>query len=235
MEANDNQDASKRKQSAFTIMNNVRDHCKQSDAKKVLMYSIALYANADGKCWPGNRVLANAINKSQRTVKRMLKELAADGELEILTPGGGHQKRVICLTRYVAIAPEMPIGGGDTQDVTGGVTPLHRQTLHNNHREQPVPKKNTFKVRYTHGAQTTSKNGEVFEGKEKGSHGKNGLQDNSGILRPEKRGAKIPSGQRNKIINRLNERKVAICRDASLTPGERERELDKLNQTLQKL
>jgi hypothetical protein len=117
---NESKEPSKRKQSAFTVMNNVRDHCKQPDAKKVLMFSLALYCNADGTCHPGNRTLAKAINKSQRTVKRMVKELAADGELEILTTGGGDQKREIRLTRYVAMAPGMPLGGGDTLDVTGG-------------------------------------------------------------------------------------------------------------------
>jgi hypothetical protein len=102
------------KRSAFTIMSNIRDHCKQSDAKKVLMFSIALYCDSDGLCFPGNRLLAKAMNKSERTVKRMLKELKADGELEILRPGiGRSQQRVIRLTRYAAIAPEMPLGKGD--------------------------------------------------------------------------------------------------------------------------
>ena len=134
------------KRSAFTIMSNVRDNCKQPPSKKLLVLVIASYCDPDGLCFPGNRLLAKAINKSPRTVKRMLKELAADGELEILTTGGGDQKREICLTRYAAIAPEMPLGGGDTQMSRGGdtqmsrgvVTPLHRQTVHNSHKEQPI-------------------------------------------------------------------------------------------------
>ena len=142
------------RRSAFTIMSNVRDNCEQSASKKLLMLVIASYCDADGRCFPGNRLLAKAMNKSQRTVKRMIKELVAEGELEILTTGGGDQKRIIRLTRYVAIAPEMPLGGGDQAMTRGGdqamtrggdqamtrgvVTPLHRQTVHNSHKEQPI-------------------------------------------------------------------------------------------------
>jgi hypothetical protein len=124
METNNQHDEKQEgKRSAFTTMNNIRDNCKQPDAKKVLMFSIALYANADGICYPSNETLSTVTRKSRRTVQRMLKELVADGELEILTTGGG-QKRIVRLTRYVAVAPEMPLGGGVTAMTRGGVSKL---------------------------------------------------------------------------------------------------------------
>jgi len=89
----------------------------------------------------------------------MLKELAADGELEILTHGGGDQQRVVRLRRYAAVARNATRGGNtamsrgvvtprmsrssDSKDVTGVVTSRHRQNVHNSHItaiEQPINK-----------------------------------------------------------------------------------------------
>ena len=140
---NSNHDESKQeKRKFFSVVMNVREHCKQPVSKKFLMLVIASYCDSAGVCWPGNRLLAKVTNQSPRTVKRMVNELAAEGELEILTRGGGDQKRVIRLTRYRAMAPDMPLGGGDTAISpgwcqsydTGVVTPLHRQTVHNSHK-----------------------------------------------------------------------------------------------------
>jgi Helix-turn-helix domain len=145
------------KRSAFTIMNNIRDHCDQPSEKKVLMFSIGLYANADGTCYPSNETLAIATRKSSRTVQRMLSELRADGELEILTPGIGRaQKRIIRLTKYVAISPEMPLGGGDIKGDTAmsclNTTRLLGKTSCNNHR-------NSQKKRTHHSLRSASLNG----------------------------------------------------------------------------
>ncbi len=49
------------KRNAFTVMNNVRDNCKQPDGKKLLMMVLATYSNGDGLCFPGNLALADAI------------------------------------------------------------------------------------------------------------------------------------------------------------------------------
>src|SRR5437762_11929008 len=104
MEPNDsNGEKQPRKRSAFTIMNNVRDNCKQPASKKVLMFVLATYCNGDGICYPGNETLARATCVSGRTVKRLLRGLVADGEVEILAPGiGRDKKRILCLRRYAA-------------------------------------------------------------------------------------------------------------------------------------
>jgi pyocin large subunit-like protein len=84
-------------------MSNVRDNCDQSDAKKLLLLILATYCDRDGICYPSNETLARVTRKKRRTVQRMLKDLAAEGELEILESGRGrNQKRILHLKRYVA-------------------------------------------------------------------------------------------------------------------------------------
>jgi hypothetical protein len=123
-------------------MNNIRDFCDQSDAKKLLMMVLATYSNGDGLCFPGNLALADAMNKSGRTVKRMLKELKADGELEILRPGIGRgQKRIIRLTRYAAIKGDkaMTPKGDKAMTRLNGTRSLGKaaRNIHDNIHEQP--------------------------------------------------------------------------------------------------
>jgi hypothetical protein len=56
------------KQTAFDIAKNIRDDCEQPDAKARLMFTLATFCCAEGQCWPGNRELARAMRKSQRTI-----------------------------------------------------------------------------------------------------------------------------------------------------------------------
>jgi hypothetical protein len=141
MQPNSYNDGSKpRTKNAFTLMNNVRDHCEQSDAKKLLLLVLATYCNGDGICYPSNKKLSNVTRKSRRTVQRMLKELAADGELEILSHGGGQTKRVLCLVRYAEDGDTQMSRGGDTQMSRGVVTPhgaKRARTDIDNNQEQP--------------------------------------------------------------------------------------------------
>jgi len=89
------------KKSAFSLMNSVRDHCEQSAMNKFLLLVIATYCDGNGFCYPSNEKLAKAIGKSTRSIRRMLRQLEADGELEIISPGIGRDtKRIISLTRY---------------------------------------------------------------------------------------------------------------------------------------
>src|SRR5262245_45432196 len=86
--------AEMKKRTAFAIINNVRDRCAQGFARKNLMFTLATYCSADGMCWPGNRELARVMRSSERTIQRMLKKLAKDGELEIPdNQHGGRGKR----------------------------------------------------------------------------------------------------------------------------------------------
>src|SRR5438045_3495036 len=96
-----------RKRTAFTIMNNIRDHCQQPPIKKLLMLVLATYANEKGLCYPSNDRLVKAISTSKRTLQRMLKELITAGEIELVSKGKGgrRQLRVLRLTRYVENEP----------------------------------------------------------------------------------------------------------------------------------
>jgi Helix-turn-helix domain len=141
MDANDSQNEKQlRKPNAFTVIKNVRDMCELSDAKKILMFTLATYCNPDGICYPGNRVLALATRKSERTIQRMLKELEADGEVEILTPGIGRgKKRILRLKRY---APKTEQIRSVLEKADKALSPLNTtrslgKTSGNNHSEQP--------------------------------------------------------------------------------------------------
>ena len=98
---------------AFTVINNVRDHCQQPDVKRWLLLILATYCDRKGICWPSNRKLMRVTGKSERTIQRMLKELEAVGELKVLSSGAGHkQKRILSLSRYakpvIAMTPLNP-------------------------------------------------------------------------------------------------------------------------------
>jgi hypothetical protein len=132
------------KRTAFTIMNNVRDHCGQPWARKSLLLLVATYANADGICYPSNALLARAAGMSSRTVQRILAKLKADGELDIVTVGAGReQKRIIRLKRYgLAWTNEDSVTGVTVtpkKHVTA-LSPLDTSQLchPNNHVEQPT-------------------------------------------------------------------------------------------------
>jgi hypothetical protein len=114
MNGNDSQNEKQpRKPNAFTVMKNVRDMCKQPVSKKLLMFTLATYCDLDGICWPGNRTLAAATGMSESTVKRLLRVLHEERELQILTPGIGRDtKRFIHLKRYVKQVTAMtPLNG----------------------------------------------------------------------------------------------------------------------------
>jgi hypothetical protein len=133
METND---GSKAKQaSAFTVINNVCDHCKQPPARKLLMMVLARHCDRDGKCFPNNKTLATKLGVSDSTIHRFLRQLAKDGEFEILRSGRGRdQRRYIRLTRYVGISAPDEIKG------VIAVTPsnVSHSDTQNNHSEQPT-------------------------------------------------------------------------------------------------
>jgi hypothetical protein len=114
MDANDSQNEKQpAKRNAFAVMKNVRDMCKQPVGKKLLMFTLATYCDLDGICWPSNRTLAAGTGMSESTIKRMLRALHEEGELQILTPGVDRDtKRFIHLKRYVKQVTVMtPLNG----------------------------------------------------------------------------------------------------------------------------
>jgi hypothetical protein len=193
-----------KKANPFAVINNVRDMCTQPVRKKLLMLTLATYANADGICYPSNKKLREATGISKRTIQRILPALAAEGEIDILAPGVGRdKKRVIQLTKYA--------GKGDTAMTRKGDTAM----AHLNAPRSPMksvlehpagtsntehPTQNTRKVRSTRRREQPTSAPVVFEGKEKTdqasqSQGANGLHDSSEIQTPTKKGGKKFSEQ----------------------------------------
>jgi hypothetical protein len=125
---------------AFTVINNVRDHCQQPADKKFLLLTLATYCDGKGICWPSNRSLIRATGTSERTIQRMLKKLEADGELKVLASGAGRdQKRIIQLHRYVVTPFSSTVI--NAKPVTAmtplNSTPILGEVSRNNHSEQP--------------------------------------------------------------------------------------------------
>ncbi len=61
----------------------VWEHSKQTGYGKLLMLALAEFADADGRCWPAIETLANRIDVKPRSVKRLIAQAEADGELTI--------------------------------------------------------------------------------------------------------------------------------------------------------
>ena len=146
---NDKDEKQTRKRTAFDLMNNVRDLCEQSDAKKLLLFTLATYCDGDGICYPSNETLASVTRKSRRTVQRMLKGLVAEGELEILESGiGRDQKRILYLKRYAVKGDKAVSRKGDKAMTSLNATRLPGETCCNSHSEQPQQPKGKGRYRY---------------------------------------------------------------------------------------
>jgi hypothetical protein len=126
------------RRSAFTVMNNVRDHCGQPWARKSLLLLIATYANADGVCWPSNALLARAMHKTERTVQRTLTKLKADGELDVVTVGAGRKsKRIISLPRYAVTGVTLSTNVNGKHDTALSCLNTTQLCHPNSYSEQP--------------------------------------------------------------------------------------------------
>jgi len=161
MQANDpDQLTQPRKQTAFTLMNNVRDYCEQTGAKRLLMFVLATYCNRKGVCWPSNETLAAKMHIHGRTIQRLLSQLAKAGEIQILKHGAGrNQRRYISLSRYTQI---IVMGDeGDEKTRQSSVVFKHDTYCHpNSHLEQPplsTRETHHFALRAANGALSVSK------------------------------------------------------------------------------
>jgi len=100
--SNESNEKQSTKPNAFILIKNVRDQCKQTGDKRVLMFVLATYCDRNGVCFSGNETLAEKLHVASRTVQRLLSQLAKDAEIDILQRGAGrNQRRYISLKRYL--------------------------------------------------------------------------------------------------------------------------------------
>ena len=138
MKPDDSGNNVKPSRNVFRIMNAVRDNCTLSDGLKVLLFTLATYCDRDGVCYPSNRTLAEKTRKSERSIQRALKTLAAQRELEILSSGvGRNKKRVLKLRRYADFGGRPPTVKPDKAMSPLNTTASLGETSCNNHSEQP--------------------------------------------------------------------------------------------------
>lgn len=111
---------------SIQVISRVLSGAPVGPVKTLLLVVMADFADDDGWCYPSVATLARKVRISERTVQRAMREMQADGLLDILEnagPGGSNRYRVN--TDYAALGgdrmtPPLP-EGGDT-GVTGGVT-----------------------------------------------------------------------------------------------------------------
>lgn len=73
----------------------VRDHAPKSNARKFLvLLALADYANQEGECWPSVSSIAKWAGVQEKQARRYLRDLTAEGYIEIIQKGGGTYKTV---------------------------------------------------------------------------------------------------------------------------------------------
>lgn len=141
-----------RKRNAFTIINNVRDHCKQPPAARHLLLVLATYCNRGGVCWPSNDRLMHVTGLSRARVNYWLSWLKKAGDIQILKSGAGrNQRRKISVSRYITVLTPSDRKGIASETFKH----IASETL-NNHSEQP-----TLSTRGTHHLALRAANGAV--------------------------------------------------------------------------
>lgn len=102
----------------------------------LLLVAILLseFANTEGVCWPGIRLLADRTGIDRKTVKAKLEELVNGGFVSISEQGGGRTKRTVYRLQFGASdeSSEQPKNGGVTPPFSGtgngGATPPFNTT-----------------------------------------------------------------------------------------------------------
>lgn len=90
---------------AIQWMSHVLQNSTQTGTAKMVLLAIADKADHEGVAWPSNAYLARVCNVTPRTIRRIIGDLVACGDLKIVDPGGDGPKH----TRRVKIK-------GDTGD-----------------------------------------------------------------------------------------------------------------------
>jgi hypothetical protein len=71
---------------SIKIMSDVWEHSPSEGGRLLVLLALADHANEKGTCWPKIKTLADRARLSERQVKRVLKELVNDGEIQ-MPPG----------------------------------------------------------------------------------------------------------------------------------------------------
>lgn len=115
---------------SIKAMTEVWEHSQQSGSGLLLLLAIADYTNDEGQAWPSVSTLAAKTRLSVRQVRRLLADVEASGELEIVRTDGSPNRYIIRLTPDTRdrgtpdidvtpdkMSPLTPMtGGGDTRD-----------------------------------------------------------------------------------------------------------------------
>lgn len=100
---------------------------KQKGAKLLLLVCIADYANAERIAWPSVASLGRRCRMSSRYVQRMLREIEADGELEIVKRTNNSNVYRVRITRpdHGVVTDELPFAPPDRPPAPGSPDPLN--------------------------------------------------------------------------------------------------------------
>jgi hypothetical protein len=98
---------------SIRIMADVWDHSPSDGGRLLVLLALADFANDRGICWPKTKKLAKRARLSERQVRRVLKELVEDGEIE-MPPGHRTENSPFRIGQNVRRTPTT--AGADTDD-----------------------------------------------------------------------------------------------------------------------
>ena len=139
---------------SIKIMSWVLDHSPYMGKARLVHAVLADHSNDDGLCWPSQAKIAKRAGCSIEHVRLTVKQMVADGYLEIVEPS----TREGSATRYKLVVPNslgVPKSTGEGPQVDGTTSPNPSPSNHKESSlEPPVderPRCPYCKMRYTFG------------------------------------------------------------------------------------
>ncbi len=93
-----------------------------SASKKLILITLASYADENWQCWPGQQTLAEVTELGERTIRRLLAEMEADGLIrrdERRRSDGYRTSDLFTLRPPATVAAEPPISPAIDDNLTG--------------------------------------------------------------------------------------------------------------------
>lgn len=103
---------------SIRLMTWVWEHSPYKGATLLLHLALADHANDQGTCWPSQKRLAIKARCSERAIRGMIKQMMADGHLELERHSNGRKTNL-----YRLITPEIFATGSTLPPHTGSFPP----------------------------------------------------------------------------------------------------------------
>lgn len=128
-------------------MSQVWQDADAEGGKLLLLLALADHAGEDGICWPSAETLAHMARISVRHTRKLLGDLEAEGQIEVVERGGGrttNRYRVVARSRGEQISGVRSEPSTPDTEITPAVIPTSPEPSRN-HQEEPSEGKNERK------------------------------------------------------------------------------------------